>query len=56
MAVEKEAMRRGCSRAVVETSGFHAPEFYIRQGYVEFGQVPFGIDEHARVFLRKNLR
>jgi GNAT superfamily N-acetyltransferase len=55
-AVEKEAKRRGCKRAVVETSSFQAPEFYVRHGYEEFGRVEFGLQGHARIFLRKNLR
>ena len=54
-AIEQEAQRRGCKRAVVETSSFQAPGFYLRHGYEEFGQVEFGLSGHARVFLRKNL-
>ncbi|MDG4852646.1 MULTISPECIES: hypothetical protein [unclassified Mesorhizobium] len=54
-AVEEEAKARGCRRAVVETSSFQAPGFYIRHDYVEFGRVPFGFDGQARVFLRKEL-
>jgi GNAT superfamily N-acetyltransferase len=53
--VEEEARRRGCKRAVVETSSFQAPGFYERHGYKEFGHVEFGLPGHARVFLRKNL-
>ncbi|WP_353646600.1 GNAT family N-acetyltransferase [Mesorhizobium sp. WSM2239] len=53
IAVEQEARRRGCKQAVVETSSFQAPEFYIRQGYAEFGRVPLGIEWQARVLLRK---
>lgn len=54
-AVEEEARRRGCERAVVETSSFQAPGFYARHGYAEFGRVEFGLRGHARVFLRKSL-
>lgn len=54
-AVEGEAKRRGCKRAVVETSTFQAPGFYERHGYEEFGRVEFGAPGHARVFLRKSL-
>ncbi|TPL86023.1 GNAT family N-acetyltransferase [Mesorhizobium sp. B2-3-12] len=53
--VEVEARRRGCSRAVVETSSFQAPRFYARHDYEEFGRVEFGIGGHARIFLRKHL-
>ena len=54
-AVEAEAEKRGCKRAVVEASSFQAPGFYERHGYEEFGRVEFGIPGHARVFLRKSL-
>lgn len=53
--VEEEARRRGCKRAVVETSSFQAPDFYVRHGYEEFGRVEFGCRGHARIFLRKSL-
>jgi GNAT superfamily N-acetyltransferase len=54
--VEEEACRRGCGHAVVETSSFQAPEFYLRHGYLEFGRVPFTAPGQARVFLQKRLR
>ncbi len=53
--VEAEAKRRGCEHAVVETSTFQAPGFYLRHGYEEFGRVPFTAPGQARVFLRKRL-
>lgn len=53
--VEAEAQRRGCRHAVVETSTFQAPGFYLRRGYEEFGRVPFTVPGEARVFLRKCL-
>lgn len=53
--VEAEAKRRGCEHAVVETSTFQAPGFYLRHGYEEFGRVPFTAPGAARVFLRKRL-
>ncbi len=49
--VETEARRRGCRRAVVETSSFQAPGFYMGHGYREFGRVPFAVANHARIFL-----
>ncbi len=54
--VETEARRRGCVRAVVETSSFQAPTFYTNHGYQEFGRVDFGAAEHARIFFRKQLQ
>ncbi|MER8430128.1 GNAT family N-acetyltransferase [Mesorhizobium caraganae] len=55
MAIEEEAVGRGCKRAVVETSSFQAPQFYMHHGFEEFGKVEFGIPGHARIFLRKDL-
>ncbi|MER8696200.1 GNAT family N-acetyltransferase [Mesorhizobium opportunistum] len=54
-AIEEEAIRRGCKKAVVETSSFQAPLFYMRHGFEEFGKVEFAIPGHARIFLRKDL-
>ena len=53
--VEDEARRRGCRNAVVETSTFQVPGFHERHGYAEFGRVPFGVGDHAQVFLSKAL-
>jgi GNAT superfamily N-acetyltransferase len=53
--IEEEAIRRGCKKAVVETSSFQAPLFYMQHGFEEFGKVEFGIPGHARIFLRKDL-
>jgi GNAT superfamily N-acetyltransferase len=54
-AVEQEVRRRGCRRAVVETSSFQAPRFYERHGYQEFGRVDFALPGHSRVYLQKRL-
>jgi GNAT superfamily N-acetyltransferase len=51
--VEAEARRRGCRRAVVETSSFQAPGFYSSHGYEEFGRVEFAVEGQARIFMRK---
>ena len=37
---ETEAKRRGCARAVLYTISFQAPDFYRKQGYEAFGEVP----------------
>lgn len=37
---EEEGRRRGCRSAVLYTISFQAPEFYERNGWVRFGEVP----------------
>jgi len=54
-AVEAEAIRRGCTQALVETSSFQAPGFYEKYGYREFGRVEFAPARTARIFLAKEL-
>ncbi|HEV2281768.1 MAG TPA: GNAT family N-acetyltransferase [bacterium] len=54
-AVEREAIRRGCRIATLETHSFQAPRFYERLGYEEIGVLdgyPIG---HKKHYLRKLL-
>jgi GNAT superfamily N-acetyltransferase len=37
---ESEAIRRGCRRAHLDTMSFQAPGFYLKRGYVVFGELP----------------
>lgn len=52
---EEEGRRRGCRSAVVYTISFQAPEFYQRNGWVAFGEVPCDPPGTSRVFLCKAL-
>ena len=52
---EAEAKRRGCARAVLYTISFQAPDFYRKQGYEAFGEVPCEPDGASRVFMVKVL-
>jgi GNAT superfamily N-acetyltransferase len=52
---EAEAVRRGCSQAVLFTIAFQAPDFYRRLGYREFGRTDSDNPDHARVFMKKDL-
>jgi GNAT superfamily N-acetyltransferase len=52
---EAEAKRRGCSRAVLFTITFQAPEFYQKHGYQIFGEVPCEPEGTARIFIMKVL-
>ncbi|HTI20343.1 MAG TPA: GNAT family N-acetyltransferase [Kutzneria sp.] len=53
-AAEQEAVNRGCRAGVVYTISFQAPDFYVKQGWQVFGEVPTdnGI---SRIFLSKTL-
>ncbi|MCE7001787.1 GNAT family N-acetyltransferase [Kibdelosporangium philippinense] len=51
---EEEARRRGCQTGVVYTISFQAPEFYERNGWQRFGEIPSG-QGTSRVFMTKNL-
>src|SRR6516162_7186003 len=37
-AAEDEARARGCTKVVLSTHSFQAPDFYVKQGYVIAGQ------------------
>lgn len=55
-AAEREAIRRGCHAAHLDTMSFHqALPFYQRQGYTIFGQLDDLPRGHSRYFLRKVL-
>ena len=52
---EREAVRRGCLNANLDTLSFQAPAFYERHGYTIFGELtdfPIG---HSRLYMVKRL-
>ena len=55
MAAEREALRRGCKHACLDTFSFQSKGFYERLGYVAFGALDDFPGEHGRYFLRKTL-
>lgn len=50
---ESVARERGCVGILLDTVDFQAPEFYRRQGYVEFGRIDGFPPGHLRVWLMK---
>jgi GNAT superfamily N-acetyltransferase len=54
-AAEDEAVRRGCSRAVLFTVTFQAPGFYERQGYQALGCIECDPPGHTRICMTKKL-
>lgn len=55
MAAEREALRRGCQHACLDTFSFQSKGFYERLDYVAFGTLDDFPGEHRRYFLRKKL-
>jgi GNAT superfamily N-acetyltransferase len=52
---EDEGRRRGCRSAVLYTISFQAPEFYARNGWTKFGEVPCDPPGTSRIFMTKSL-
>jgi GNAT superfamily N-acetyltransferase len=52
---EREAERRGCHHACLDTFDFQAREFYERLGYATFGALDDFPRGHVRFFLAKRL-
>ena len=52
---EREALRRGCHHAYLDTIDFQAPSFYQKHGYTVYGElqdIPIG---HTRYSMQKKL-
>lgn len=52
---EREARRRGCRHAWLDTFDFQAPGFYRKQGYRRFGTLKDYPEGHRRYFFVKDL-
>ena len=52
---EEEGQRRGCRSAVLYTISFQAPEFYARNGWRRFGEIPCDPPGTSRIFMTKAL-
>lgn len=52
---EAEAVQRGAKRSYLDTFSFQAPDFYLKLGYEEFGQLEDFPAGHTRYFLVKTL-
>ncbi len=52
---EREAVKRGCRYAYLDTFSFQAPEFYQKHGYVIFGELSDFPHGYSRFFLKKAL-
>ena len=54
-AAERFAAERGAAQATLETHSFQAIEFYLKRGYVVFGELEDYPPGHRKFFLRKRL-
>ncbi len=54
-AAEREALLRGCHRALLDTFDFQAKPFYKRLGYRQWGELRDFPSGHARFFMAKTL-
>lgn len=54
-AAEREAIRRGCRHAHLDTFSFQAPAFYLAGGYTVFGQLEEFPPGQRRFFMTKRL-
>jgi GNAT superfamily N-acetyltransferase len=52
---EDEGRRRGCRSAMLYTISFQAPDFYARNGWQRFGEIPCDPPGTSRIFMTKSL-
>jgi len=54
-AAEKEAIRRDCIGVTLDTYSFQSPNFYLKNGYIEFGLLSGYAGKYERHYLQKQL-
>jgi GNAT superfamily N-acetyltransferase len=52
---EEEGRRRGCTRAVLSTIHFQAPDFYLKQGWEIAARIECEPPGHTRFYMTKKL-
>lgn len=55
-AAEEEAIKKGCLFSLVDTWGFQAEQFYLKNGYEQIGEIKNYWHGHSKIFLRKKLK
>jgi len=53
--VEKIAIEKGCGLIQLDTFDFQAKDFYLKNGYVVFGELEDCPTGHTRYYMKKNL-
>jgi len=54
-AAENEGRKHGCQYCTLDTFGFQAEAFYMKNGYERLGEIKNYIRDYSRIFLRKKL-
>lgn len=55
-AVENEGIKKGFRYCTVDTFGFQAEDFYLKNGYEQIGEIKNYIRGYSRLFFRKWLK
>lgn len=53
---ENAGAKNACRYCTLDTYGFQAEEFYIKNGYSKLGEIKNYIREYSRIFLRKQIQ
>ena len=53
--IEDMGKKSGCTRIIVDTYDYQAPEFYSKNGFIEKGRIENYRGEHARIFFEKKI-
>jgi len=55
-AAEDEGKKNNCQFSTLDTFGFQAEDFYVKNGYEKLGEVKNYIRQYSRIFFRKTLK
>lgn len=55
LAAERESIQRGCIGSTLDTYSFQALDFYLKQGYSQFGMLEGYAGKYQRHYLQKSL-
>jgi len=54
--IEALGKKSGCTRMLVDTYEYQAPNFYLNNGFTEKGRIENYRQEHARIFFEKTIK
>lgn len=53
--ISKHAKKHNCSVIFVDTYDYQAPEFYVKNGFIEIARIDGYRNKHSRIFLKKEV-